>query len=69
MEAARVSALRGHDVTLIEASSQLGGQVRLAVQSQVRKDLIGIINWLEDEIKRLNVNIIWEQFDTSSITH
>ena len=69
MEAARVSALRGHDVTLIEASSQLGGQVRLAVQSKVRKDLIGIINWLEDEIKRLNVNIVWEQFaDTSSIT-
>ena len=69
MEAARVSALRGHDVTLMEASSQLGGQVRLAVQSKVRKDLIGIINWLEDEIKRLNVNIVWEQFaDTSSIT-
>ena len=69
MEAARVSALRGHDVTLIEASSQLGGQVRLAVQSQVRKDLVGIINWLEDEVKRLNVNIIWEQFaDTNSVT-
>ena len=43
--------------------------MRLAVQSQVRKNLIGIINWLEDEIKRLNVNIVWEQFaDTSSIT-
>ena len=69
MEAARVSALRGHEVTLIEASSQLGGQVRLAAQSQVRKDLIGIVNWLEDEIKRLNVHIIWEQFaDVSSIT-
>ena len=69
MEAARVSALRGHDVTLIEASSKLGGQVHLAAQSQVRKDLIGIINWLEDEIKRLNVNIIWEQFaEISSIT-
>ena len=69
MEAARVSALRGHDVTLIEASSKLGGQVHLAAQSQVRKDLIGIINWLEDEIKRLNVNIIWEQFaKISSIT-
>ena len=69
MEAARVSALRGHDVTLIEASSQLGGQVRLAAQSQVRKDLIGIINWLEDELKRLKVNIIWEQFaDMSSVS-
>lgn len=69
MEAARVSALRGHDVTLIEASSRLGGQVRLAAQSQVRKDLIGIVNWLEDEIKRLKVTIVWEQFaDMSSVT-
>ena len=66
MEAARISAMRGHEVTLIEASSQL--RARLAQQSQVRKDLIGIVNWLEDEVKRLNVHIIWEQFaDVSSI--
>ena len=62
MEAARVSALRGHNVTLIEAASELGGQVRLAAQSQVRKDLIGIVNWLEQEIKRLNVEIVWQIF-------
>jgi len=69
LEAARVSALRGHDVTLIEASSQLGGQVRLAAKSQLRKDLIGIVNWLEDEVKRLNVNILWEHFaDADTIT-
>ncbi len=37
MEAARVSALRGHKVTLLEASSQLGGQVRLAAKKPVAK--------------------------------
>ena len=69
MEAARVSALRGHKVTLVEASSQLGGQVRLAAKSRLRKDLIGIVNWLEDEIKRLKVDIVWEHFaDPDSIT-
>jgi len=69
MEAARVSALRGHKVTLLEASSQLGGQVRLAAKSRLRKDLIGIVNWLEDEIKRLKVDIVWEHFaDPGSIT-
>ena len=62
LEAARVSALRGHDVTLIEASSELGGQVRLAAKSQVRKDLIGIVDWLSSEVMRLGVDIHWQQF-------
>ena len=31
--------------------------------------MVGIINWLEDEVKRLNVNIIWAQSaDTNSVT-
>ena len=62
LEAARVSALRGHNVTLIEASSELGGQVRLAAKSQVRKDLIGIVDWLSSEVMRLGVDIHWQQF-------
>ncbi|NIM46178.1 MAG: NAD(P)-binding protein, partial [Nitrososphaeria archaeon] len=31
LEAARVAALRGHDVTLFERSEELGGQLNLAV--------------------------------------
>ena len=59
LEAARVCAERGHRVTLFEAGSQLGGQVRIAGLADVRKDIIGIVEWLESEIKLLRVNILW----------
>ncbi len=45
LEAARVSAERGHAVVLFEALDQPGGQVRLAARSPRRRDLIGIVDW------------------------
>lgn len=46
LEAARVSALRGHDVTLFEATDRPGGQVAIAAKVSRRKELIGITDWL-----------------------
>jgi len=57
LEAARVAALRGHQVTLLEAGSRLGGQVLLASTASWRKDLIGIAEWRAAEIERLGVDI------------
>ncbi len=57
MEAARVLALRGHSVHLFEAQPRLGGQVRLAAQVPWRKDLLGIIDWLEGELEQLAVTV------------
>lgn len=45
LEAARVAAERGHDVTVIEAASEPGGQIRLTAQSRRRSEMIGIIDW------------------------
>jgi 2,4-dienoyl-CoA reductase-like NADH-dependent reductase (Old Yellow Enzyme family) len=45
LEAARVAGERGHDVTVLEAAPQAGGQVRLAAQSPRRRELIGIVDW------------------------
>ncbi|NOD85156.1 MULTISPECIES: NADH:flavin oxidoreductase [unclassified Ruegeria] len=45
LEAARVAAERGHDVTVLEAAPEPGGQVRLAAQSRRRAEMIGIIDW------------------------
>ncbi len=45
LEAARVAAERGHDVTVFEAAADPGGQVRLTAQSPRRRDMIGIIDW------------------------
>ncbi len=57
MEAARVSASRGHEVTLFEANNRLGGQILLAARAGWRKDMIGIAEWLAAEIERLGVDI------------
>lgn len=57
MEAARVAALRGHHVTLFEATGQLGGQIRLAARAAWRRDLIGIADWLSAELTRLAVDL------------
>lgn len=45
LEAARVAAERGHDVTVFEAQADAGGQVRLTAQSPRRREMIGIIDW------------------------
>ena len=57
LEAARVLGERGHDVTLFEANDRLGGQVGLAALSPRRRDLKGIIDWREQELKRLGVKV------------
>ncbi len=45
LEAARVSAERGHKVTVFEAANEAGGQVRLTARSKRRSEMIGIIDW------------------------
>jgi thioredoxin reductase len=62
LEAARVSALRGHDVTLFEAGSKLGGQLLIASTLAWRRDLIGIVDWLAAEVERLGVKIHFNTF-------
>jgi N-methyl-L-proline demethylase len=57
LEAARVAAARGHRVVLFEAAPQPGGQVRLAAALARRREIIGIVDWLEDETERLGVDL------------
>lgn len=60
LEAARVAGERGHSVTVLEASGQAGGQIRLAVQNPRRKELIGIVDWRLAELERLGVDIRYD---------
>jgi pyruvate/2-oxoglutarate dehydrogenase complex dihydrolipoamide dehydrogenase (E3) component len=40
----------------------LGGQINLAARAVWRKDLIGIVDWLQAEVERLGVDIRWNCF-------
>jgi len=57
LEAARVSAERGHRVTLFERDTTLGGALRVAAAAPHRATLIDIIDYLEREGRRLKVDI------------
>ena len=58
LEAARISAERGHRVVLLEAGAALGGQVIIgAGGSSWRKDLIGLIDWRIEELEHMGVTV------------
>ncbi len=57
LEAARVSALRGHNVTLLEASGSLGGALKSAGVPSFKKADIALIDWYEATLKKLAVDI------------
>jgi 2,4-dienoyl-CoA reductase-like NADH-dependent reductase (Old Yellow Enzyme family) len=62
LEAARVLAERGHQVTVFEANTVAGGQIALAALSPHRRDLIGIIDWRVGECKRLGVDFQFNHY-------
>ena len=57
LEAARVLAQRGHDVTLFERAAELGGSVRVTARQPGREELIGIARWLADQVRALHVDV------------
>ncbi len=61
LEAARVAAERGHAVTVFEATADPGGQIRLAMQSERRREMISIIDWRMSQCGKRNVEF---QFNT-----
>ena len=57
LEAARVSAERGHIVTLAEASDRLGGQFRLAGMQPRRGQILDLLDWYARQLSRLDVEV------------
>ena len=57
MEAARVLRERGMNVVLFEANSDLGGQLALAAKGQLRRQIWGVVYWLQSQLERLGVDI------------
>ena len=57
LEAAWVAAARGHDVTLLERSPELGGKIRLAAMLPGRAELSAFSDWRAAECARRGVDI------------
>jgi dimethylglycine catabolism A len=57
LEAARVAALRGHRVTLLERLPELGGQVQLARRAPGRAELGAIVDYLVHTLEQYPVEI------------
>lgn len=57
LEAARISALRGAQVTLFEKQNSLGGQVNLASEPESRQELAGVTRFLTKQVEKLKVDV------------
>ena len=57
LEAARVSAERGHRVTVLEREPQLGGQFRLAGRQPSRGQILDLLTWFEHRLSVLGVDV------------
>jgi len=55
LEAARIAGEKGHEVVVFEAAPDPGGQIRLCVKSNRRKDMMGIIDWRMQQCAKRNV--------------
>ena len=57
MEAARVAALRGHDVVLCEAKGRLGGNLVPGGAPAFKEDDHALIAWYEEQLRRAGVEV------------
>ncbi len=57
LEAARVAAERGHNVVLFEKKPVLGGQITPYTKAAGREDFGAITIWLEEQARKLGVDI------------
>jgi len=61
MEAARVLALRGHRVTLIEKEKELGGLLLYATVPDFKGELRRFLQYLKTQVKKLGVEVLLER--------
>ena len=58
LEAARVAALRGHDVTIFEKEDKIGGQLNIAAVPPHKEEVADLIKFLTEAIRRLKVRVV-----------
>ncbi len=66
MEAAMVSGLRGHNVTLYE-KRELGGVLIEASVPEFKSDIKRLIDYYKTQLTKLNINVVKEEADADTI--
>lgn len=59
MEAARITKMKGHDVSLYEACGQLGGSVIPGSVPEFKYDDRRLLDWYRNEIKELGIPVVF----------
>jgi len=67
LEAARVAALRGHEVILYEKEKKLGGQLNLAKMPPGKTEFGKLVAYYEHQMKKLKVHIVHEDVNKEEI--
>ncbi len=62
LEAARVAGERGHAVTVLEAASEAGGQIRLIAALRRRREVMGIVDWRLSQCEKHGVEIRYNTY-------
>lgn len=57
LEAARLAASIGFDITLLEERDKLGGQLNLAAKGPTRGEVADFVYYLDNEVRRLGVEV------------
>ena len=65
MEAARVAALMGHKVTLMEKENKLGGHMTESTRQDFKSDEAKLLRWLSKQVEKNGVNILLNTFVTA----
>ncbi|MEM4832053.1 MAG: FAD-dependent oxidoreductase [Sulfolobales archaeon] len=58
LEAARILALRGHEVIIVDESDSLGGTLRVASIPVFKKRLEKLLRWYKLQVERLGVRVL-----------
>ena len=67
MEAARIAALRGHNVMLHDKAGKLGGALNLAVTPPHKDEIQNLIDFLSVQVAKLNIDITLNSLVTPEI--
>lgn len=69
IEAARVAAMRGHEVTLVEKGKKLGGHLIESSVPRFKWEMRELLDWATNQVSKSNINIQLNTEVTPSLIH